>query len=211
MRTAPNATLTKKDLWPLLQMILNEAGVVLERRGDIYYAKQTSQLLPPSIGPASILRTTDASRIMQITPLKHISIDAAMAVLKPVAGAEGSILPIETLNTLLIVDSPEKIKRFNALLSLIDSDPFKNRGIQLYKIKKAEAKVIAQELKEILALIEGNKPVYQVMGLERINALLVVAPPGRGFKEVSRWVDILDSGADDALIEQVFIYRCKSL
>ncbi len=211
MRTAPNASLSKEDLWPLLQMILSEAGVVLERRGEIFHAKRSPQLLPSTIGRASILDTTDASRVMQITPLKHISIEAAMTVLKPIAGPKGGLVPVPSLNTLLIVDRPELIKRFNGLLSIIDSDPFKNRGIQLYKIRQAEAKDVAKELEDILKLIEGNKPAYQVMGLERINALLVVAPPGRGFKDVSRWVDILDAGADEALVEQIFIYKCKSL
>ncbi|MCU7799173.1 MAG: type II secretion system secretin GspD [gamma proteobacterium symbiont of Lucinoma myriamae] len=211
MRTAPDSELTQDDLWPLLQVMLSEAGVVLEKRNGVYYAKKSQQFIPSTIGTASILDTTDASLIMQVTPLKHISIDAALTVLKPITSEMGRIVPVPNLNTLLIVDNPEQLKRVNGLLSLIDADPFKHRGIRLYKIKEAEAKNVAQELNDILKLIEGEKPAYQVMGLERINALLVVAPPGRGFKDVNRWVDILDAGADEALEEQIFIYKCKSL
>ncbi|MCU7940286.1 MAG: hypothetical protein KZQ64_11215 [gamma proteobacterium symbiont of Bathyaustriella thionipta] len=211
MRTAPNSTLTQKDLWPLLQVLLTEAGVALEKRNGIYYAKRTQQYLPQTIGTSSILDSTDASLVMQVTPLKNISVDAAMTVLKPISGDKGRIVQVPNLNTLLIVDNPEQLKRVNGLLSLIDADPFKHRGIRLYKIKQAEAKNVAQELNDILKLIEGDKPAYQVMGLERINALLVVAPPGRGFKAVGRWVDILDAGADEALEEQIFIYKCKSM
>lgn len=211
MRTAPNSTLTKEDLWPLLQMLVDEAGVVLEKRNGVYHAKRSKQALPSAIGTAAILDATDASLVMQVTPLKHVSIDAAMTVLKPIAGPKGRIVPMPNLNTLLIIDNPEQLKRLNGLLSLVDSNPFKHRGIHLYKLKEAEAKNVAKELNEVLKLIEGNKPAYQVMGLERINALLVVAPPGRGFKEVSRWVDILDAGADEELVEQIFIYKCKSL
>ena len=211
MRTAPNSTLTEDDLWPILQMLLAEAGVVLEKRNDIYYAKKSIEFLPSAIGTRSLLATTDASLVMQVTPLTHISLAAAQTVLKSVVGPKGRIVPVPSLNTLLIVDRPERLQRLNGLLSLIDTDPFKNRGIHLYKIKAAQARTIAKELQEILKLIEGNKPVYQVMGLERINALLVVAPPGRGFREVSRWVDILDAGADEELVEQIFIYKCKSM
>lgn len=212
MRTAPNSALTQEDLWPLLQTILSEAGVVLEKRNGVFYAKRTQQFLPSTIGTASILDSTDdVSLVMQVTPLTHISIDAALTVLKPIASAEGRMVPVSNLNTLLVVDNPEQLRRINGLLSLIDADPFKHRGIRLYKIREAEAKNVAQELNDILKLIEGEKPAYQVMGLERINALLVVAPPGRGFNEVSRWVDILDSGADEALEEQIFVYKCKSL
>ncbi|MDX2504212.1 MAG: type II secretion system secretin GspD [Gammaproteobacteria bacterium] len=211
MRTAPDSTLTRKDLLPLLQMLLSESDIILEQRNGVYYAKKTKQHIPSTIGTPSILDTTDASLIMQVTPLKHISIDAALTVLKPIAGANGHIVQVPNLNTLLIVDNPEQLRRINGLLSLVDADPFRHRGIHLYKIKQAEAVKVAQDLSEILKLIEGDKPAYQVLGLERINALLVVAPPGRGFREVSRWVDILDAGADEQLVEQIFIYRCKSL
>ena len=211
MRTAPNSALTQDDLLPLLQMLLTESGIVMEQRNGIYYAKKTSQLLPSAIGRSSILDSTEASLVMQVTPLKHISIDAALTVLKPVISTKGRVVQVPNLNTLLIVDNREQLKRINGLLSLIDSDPFKHRGIHLYKIREAEAKNVAQELNDILKLIEGEKPAYQVMGLERINALLVVAPPGRGFRQVSRWVDILDAGADEALEEQIFVYKCKSL
>ena len=211
MRTAPNSALTQDDLLPLLQMLLTESGIVMEQRNGIYYAKKTSQLLPSAIGSSAILDSTEASLVMQVTPLKHISIDAALTVLKPVISTKGRVVQVPNLNTLLIVDNREQLKRINGLLSLIDSDPFKHRGIHLYKIREAEAKNVAQELNDILKLIEGEKPAYQVMGLERINALLVVAPPGRGFRQVSRWVDILDAGADEALEEQIFVYKCKSL
>jgi len=211
MRTAPNANLTDDDLWPLLQSLLTESGIVLNNRNGIYYAKRSEQLLPAAIGDASILSTTDASVVMQVTPLKHISATSAMTILRPILGPKGKISQIPSLNTLLIINKPEQLKRINGLLSLVDADPFKHRGIRLYKIKDAEAMKVAKELQDILKLIEGKKPAYDVMGLERVNALLVVAPPGRGFKDVDRWVDILDAGADEALVEQIFIYKCKSM
>ncbi len=211
MRTAPSQALSQDDLWPLLQMLLTEAGVTLEKSNGIYYANKAQQQLPSVIGYSSMLDSTGASVVMQVTPLKYISVDSAITVLKPIVEPKGRISQLSTLNTLLIVDNPEKLKRINGLLSLVDSDPFRSRGIQLYKLNKAEAKEVAKELEEVLKLIEGEKPSYQVLALERINALLVVAPPRRGFQAVSRWVDILDAGADEELQEQIFIYKCKSM
>jgi len=207
MRTAPNSNLTQADLWPILQMLLNEAGVILEQRNGIYYAEKGTNFLPAVIGTNELLATTDASLVMQVTPLKHISLTAATTVLKSIVGPKGRLVPVPNLNTLLIIDQPERLRRLNGLLSLVDSDPFKNRGIRLYKIKEAEAKNVAKDLEGILKLIEGTQPVYQVMGLERINALLVVAPPGRGSTAVSRWVDILDAGADEVTALFLLISR----
>ncbi|MFK5894183.1 MAG: type II secretion system secretin GspD [Pseudomonadota bacterium] len=211
MRTSPNQPLKNKDLWEVLNMLLNESGISLEKKAGLYYAKRSPLSLPATVGYPSLLKDSNVSVALQITPLKNISADAALTVLKPILGPKSKISQIAQLNMLAIIGSQEQLSRINGLLQLVDADPFKHRGIRLYKIKQAEAKTIADELEEILKLIEGDKAAYQVLGLERINALLVVAPPRRGFKPVDRWVKILDEGADEGLQEQIFIYHCKSI
>ena len=93
---------------------------------------------------------------------------------------------------------------------LIDADPFSNQGIHLYQLSNANAPEVAEELVEILELIEGASPAYQVRGIERINAILVTAPASRGFEEISRWVEILDADSQEQ-VEQLFMYKVKNL
>ena len=69
---------------------------------------------------------------------------------------------------------------------------------------------MATELEEILSLIEGPAPTYQVKGISRINAILVTAPATRGFDEIERWVRILDSENQEQ-VEQLFYYQVKNL
>jgi hypothetical protein len=88
--------------------------------------------------------------------------------------------------------------------------PFANQGIHLYQLSNANAGEIATELTEILEIIEGPNPSYQVKGIERINALLVTAPATRGFEEISRWVQILDADSQEQ-VEQLFMYRVRNL
>ncbi|MFK5985577.1 MAG: type II secretion system secretin GspD [Pseudomonadota bacterium] len=211
MRTSPNQPLKNKDLWQVLNMLLNESGITLEKKSGLYYAKKSPLSLPAEVGYPSILEGSNASIALQITPLKNISAAAALAVIKPIVGAKSKISQIAQLNMLAIIGSTEQLSRINGLLELVDADPFKHRGIRLYKINDTEAIDIAGELQDILKLIDGEKSSYQVLALERINALLVVAPPRRGFKPVDRWVKILDEGADETLQEQIFVYHCKSV
>ena len=211
MRTAPENPLKYKDLWPLLNMLLNEAGISLEKKAGVFYAKKSPLALPDSMGYASMLTNNTGANVMQITPLRNISIQSALAVLTPLIGTDSRISQIEQLNTLAIISSPEQLNKINGLLSLIDVDPFRSRGIRIYKMNEANAKKVAAELTDILKLIEGAQPAYQVLGLDRIDSLIVVAPPGRGFKSVDRWVEILDEGESIALQEQIFSYRCKSI
>ncbi len=211
MRTAPDKPLKYKDLWPLLNMLLSESGITLENKAGVYYAKKSPVFLPEEMGYATMLTQNSVGKVMQITPLRNISIQSALAVLKPLIASDTKISQIAQLNALSIIASSEQLKKINGLLSLIDVDPFRARGIRIYKIQKSETKKVAADLIAILKLIEGAQPAYQVLGLERINSLLVVAPPGRGFTSVDRWVDILDDGGSSSLQEQIFFYRCKSI
>ncbi len=211
MRTSPQQPLKQKDLWPVLNMLLNESGISLEQKAGIYYVKKSAIALPNVIAYPSLIEKTNPSLAMQLTPLQHISSDDAMRIIKPLLGNSIKISQLSQLNMLAITASSEQLSRLNGLISLIDVDSFKHRGIRLYKIKDADAKSIAKELQEVLKLVEGVKSSYQVLGLERINAVLVVAPPKRGFKAVERWISILDEGTDHSLKEQIFIYRCKNV
>ncbi|MFT4817472.1 MAG: general secretion pathway protein D [Cyclobacteriaceae bacterium] len=106
--------------------------------------------------------------------------------------------------------SESQLQRINELLFLIDADPFQNQGIHLYQLFNANALEVAEELSEILLLIEGETPAYQVKGIERINGILVTAPAARGFEEISRWVQILDSVGEEQ-VEQLFHYQVNNL
>jgi general secretion pathway protein D len=49
-----------------------------------------------------------------------------------------------------------------------------------------------------------------VLGLDRINSVLVIGPAARGFAEVDRWINILDAASQEQ-VEQLFVYKVKNL
>ena len=210
IRTDTDRPLRRADIWPLVRLLTQQAGVSLERTGNVYYARKADSNLPREISSASQIGDSTAGRVMQITPLTHISVASALELLTPLVEPAGTIIRISNNNTLAITASPEQLSRINELLRIVDADPFQNQGIQLYPLKNANAADVATELTEILAMIEGNSPAYQVKGLERINSLLVTAPASRGFAEIARWIRILDADRQEQA-EQLFHYRVKNL
>lgn len=210
LRTAQNRPLAFADIWPLMRLLARQHGVALEQSGSVWYARRSESLLPSEITTADALAASTAAAPMQITPLVHVSATAAIQLLEPLLQPEGQVLRIANSNTLAITTSRSQLARVNELLNLIDDDPFRNQGIQLYPLSNASAEDVAEELQSILVLIEGETPAYQVQGLPRINALLVTAPATRGFSEVSRWIRILDAERQDQA-EQLFQYRVKNL
>ena len=210
IRTSPERPLQRDDIWPLMRLLTRDAGIFLERVGDIYNARRVSSRLPADIvGPDSQIEAGSA-QVMQVTPLTFVSTEAAIQAIGPLLEPEGSVSQLGSRDLLIITASDFLLQRANELLTLIDSDPFTNQGIHLYQLSNANAAEVAEELAEILLLIEGPNPSYQIRGIERINALLVTAPAARGFEEISRWVQILDADSQEQ-VEQLFMYRVKNL
>lgn len=209
VRTPPNKDLTKRELWSLLQLLITDAGISLERKGNVYHAKKIgSSLLPNNIGIRHNVQGSDQPEIMQITPLRYITTEAALAIVKPLVEPQGRILALPNVNTIGIITSPERLQKVNSLLTLIDADPFKHRGMRLFRLGNSKASDLKQDLEGILKAIAGSQPAYQILSLERINALLVISPPGAGFKQVELWIDILDEPTE-ASGEQIFIYQAR--
>lgn len=212
LRTAPDKPLTKNDLWPLLKLLLNDAGITMAKRGGVYHLKKMAPTLPGdiSLSPEK-LTSSDSPEVMQITPLRFIAAESAQTILTPLLQPKGRLITLPTLNIVGIITTPQQLARVNKLLDIVDADPFLHRGMRLFRLVNSKATEVQAELDKILKALYGNAPpTYQAIALERINAILVVAPPNTGFNEVALWVDILDERSEDSG-EQVFIYKVKNL
>ncbi|MGV3590305.1 MAG: type II secretion system secretin GspD [Gammaproteobacteria bacterium] len=210
LRTSPNNPLRYEDIWPVMRQLARNAGVTIEQAGNVWEFTLNPSNVPTAIVLPDQLGAVASSEVLQVTPLTYISVEAAETALTPMLQPPGSLIRLGTGNLIGIYGSPEQLERINALLAVLDDDPFANHGIQLYPLQNSSAAAVAEELQNVLTMVEGEQSSYQVLGLERINAVLVVAPAARGFEEVARWIRILDSGSQDQG-EQLFVYRVKNL
>jgi general secretion pathway protein D len=212
LRTPPDKPLSKKDLWPLLQLLLSDAGVTMEKKGRVYHLKKAVAKLPSVIGmtPETLI-TSGSNEILQVTPLRYLAAETAVTVINPLIQPKGRVITLPTLNIIGIITTPPKLARINKLLRIIDADPFLHRGMRLFRLLNSKATDVQGELDKILKALYGKTtPTYQVVALERINAILVVAPPNSGFNDVALWVEILDEISEESG-EQIFIYKVKNL
>ncbi len=210
VRTSSNQPLGLDDVWPVMRLLARDAGVLIDRVGNVFNIRRGTSSLPIEIATPDTLGSGTAPTILQITPLVHVAADAAIEIIQPLLEGEGSVRRLLSGNNLAISAGESQLRRINELLYIVDSDPFANQGISLYPLSNARATEVATELEEILGLIEGATPAYQVKGIERINAVLVTAPARRGFDEIARWIQILDAASQEQ-VEQLFHYRVKNL
>lgn len=174
--------------------------------------KKSPPTLPNVVGmsPETLIRS-DSSEVLQVTPLRYIAAEAATTVINPLIQPKGRVITLPTLNIIGIITTPPKLERVNKLLHIIDADPFLHRGMRLFRLVNSKATDVQGELDKILKALYGKtSPTYQVIALERINAILVIAPPNSGFNEVALWVEILDERSEESG-EQIFIYKVRNL
>jgi len=210
LRSSPDNPLSYDDLWPLMRLLASNAGVTIEQAGNVYRFMKDNSVIPTEIVMPGWLNDATSSEVLQVTPLTYISVESAATILGPILQPEGNIFRLGQSNAVGISGSPQQLQRVNAFLDIIDDDPFQNQGIHLYELLNSQATDVALELTNILNLVEGEQSSYQVLGLERINAVLVIAPANRGFDEVTRWVSILDAESQEQ-VEQLFFYKVKNL
>lgn len=210
IRTSSDRPLQRQDIWPLIRLLTRDAGIVLEQEGEVYNVRRLPSNLPAEITTPEQLGAGSAARIMQVTPLTFVSTQAVIEVISPLLEPEGSVSQLGNRDLLLVSGNESQLRRINELIMLLDSDPFSDQGIRLYQLSNANAVEVAEELTEIVALIEGANPAYQLKGIETINAILVTAPATRGFGEISRWIQVLDAERQEQ-VEQLFTYRVKNL
>ena len=209
-KTDPESNLLRRDIWPLFRLLLANAGLSLVRRDDFFEVTTGSGNALGEISLQGMDGKSQSPLTTQITPLRFVEAVNAIELLTPILEGNGRISTANNSNMLAITATQDRLEKINQFLQLVDIDPFKHRGIRLFYLQNADVEQVAGELDSILEKIEGNRGTYQVQGLKRINALLVVSPPQRGFREVERWVGILDE-AGSAQSEQMFVYRMKSL
>lgn len=212
VQTSPDKPLKKKDLWPLLQLLLSEAGISMEKIGGVYHLKKTPSQLPGTIGmsPKTLIKS-GSPEVLQVTPLRYISSETAKTIINPLIQPKGRVLSLSTLNIIGIITTPQRLRRVNKLLNVVDANPFLHRGMRLFRLVNSKASEVEAELSKILKAIYGaSPPTYQIVALERINAILVIAPPNSGFNEVASWVDVIDERSGESG-EQVFIYKVQNL
>ncbi|MEX2367073.1 MAG: type II secretion system secretin GspD [Pseudohongiellaceae bacterium] len=210
LRTSADNPLAYEDIWPLLRLLARNAGITIEQSGNVYEFRKNDSDIPVEIVMPEWLNDATSSVVLQVTPLVYISVQSALEILNPMIQPEGSAIRLGTANLIGISGTPSQLNRVNAMLDVIDTDPFQNRGIRLYELLNSQAGDVAEELTTILRLIGGENSSYQVQALERVNSVLVVAPATRGFEEVTRWIRVLDADSREQ-VEQVFYYKVKNL
>jgi general secretion pathway protein D len=104
------------------------------------------------------------------------------------------------------------MRRLMELVAMFDSDSFAKQRVKVFDVRNSRPSDLARELERILKSISLSKEAAGVrfVPVDRINALIAVAPNPSAFPRVQEWIDKLDikvkgaAGKSDS-----YVYRVK--
>ena len=139
----------------------------------------------------------DVTRVFQ---LKYLSAQHAIANLKNFISAGAVILAVPSSNSVVITDTAENLRKVARIISLLDTNLFKQVHWKLFSLENTDPEDMAKDLENIFK----SKGIFsrpgidtdslQIITLNSINAILVITRWPEVLKEIEVWVAELEQG-----------------
>lgn len=201
--------LERDDLLPLFYQILAINGLTAVEEGGFYKIIQMADAprsnVPLNIGSHGV----SPGMQVQIIPLEFIEGEELVPILTPFISANGSLVAHADSNTLLLVDTKINIDKILKLVRSFDLDVFAPDNHRFFKIEYVASQDVVQTIKQILPFYGGEKSKVEVISLDKLNSLLVLADHESVFDKVGELLVQLDQPSND-VESHIYIYFLKN-
>lgn len=194
-------TVSKDDLFTLLQTILQLNGAMMVKVGAYYRVMPIGEAKQAPV-PLEFVKEASApppneGLAMEVVPMHFVSAADMGKILTPFVSPAGSIVVEAQGNILLITETQSKLKEFRDLIHMFDSPEFARQRVRLYQIKNALVENLVPELNDVFSgyALGGKTSAIHFIPLRRLNMLLAVAPEPDVFSDVEEWINRLDQPA----------------
>ena len=182
--------LTDVPIEDVFALILRNSSLAYEKRGNVYnvmtekeyqqrYGKQFSDM-----------------RQVKMFRLKYAIPENVFTMLDALKSEIGRLVIDQDSGTVLIMDTPEKIKEIDRAISVLEE----RNSIKVFELKYAKAKDIESQFKEKL----DAKKAGTIKADERSNQVIVQALPER-MDEIEQLINSLDGKTREVLIDAKII------
>ena len=206
--------LKPEDLLPILETVLKMNGAAAIKTGNFYRIVPLSLAPKTPLGISNLSKATelpaDDRMLMQIIPLKFVFAADIVKLLTPFLSEGGTVVELDTANTLILVDDSLNLKRLLEIIQQFDNTSFAAQRVRLLPVRNNMASALVPELESIFstyALSDKQTPL-RFLPLDRINGILVAAADPAAFAEVEQWIGKLDQPATPNGI-QTFVYKVQ--
>ncbi len=187
---------SRKDLIPILEMLLRQNGQVMVREEGLYKIMPATLGTRGTISPtASTTSTTlPAGFSVQIVQLKFVGVVDMQRILTPYATDPMVSVQIDPIRNLLILSGTQReLRHLFDIIELFDVDFLSGYSVGLFQMS-TDVKALAADLDKIFgdATKSPLAGIVRIIPIERMNGLLVVSTQPRYLEEAKKWIERLD-------------------
>jgi general secretion pathway protein D len=214
-----NGKIAREDLFPLFNQILRNNGIAAVKVGGIYQILPVAEAKTRAIVPKRVadrqLATNSDGFVIEVFPVEHVSSDEMANILQPFVTPGGDVLSYPRANLVVITDLQSNVDRLRELIGTFDTDVFRNLHARVFKMQHGDPDELSAEILGLLAPYgvtptgEGESGVYMVP-LSRQNSIVAIAFDATVFKEIERWLRLLDIPPEESAGRKTFVYAVEN-
>ena len=193
--------LRQDQMYAMLQSVLKLNDLSLRKNNEVI------EIIPIPLIKSGVTQLgqdkSAAGYGIEAIPLRHISAKKIAKLLTPLVSKTMSIPPSNANDVILITGMAEDRKKVRKAINLLDIDQMSKQHIGLFKLRNSTPEEIILELKRIFQPNGGS--IVSFTSIDRLNAILAIAPTENYIKRTKTWVQRLDKtiNADQ---RRLFVY-----
>ncbi|MCG6552562.1 MAG: AMIN domain-containing protein, partial [Candidatus Magnetominusculus sp. LBB02] len=208
--------IANSDVLPVMSTIFRLNGVSIMEEHGLYRIIPLTDISKEPVGvnfgkDSGDMRIRGFSMI-QIVPLNSIGSKDMVEILTPFLSTGAVIKEVPGKNCLIISDTDENIQRLLQIVNIFDDDVFRDVKVELFVFKNLSVKDVVEDLRNTFPLFTaGNRDSLKIkyLPIERLNAILVVAPDEQFLRQFKKWVDIIDNVFEGAK-PRIYVYPLQN-
>ncbi|PHS26654.1 MAG: hypothetical protein COA84_05635 [Robiginitomaculum sp.] len=191
---ATGGAVNKQALLVLLETVLSNNSARLIDKGDSFLISPAGEALS---GGQSRLKSAHSPGLgITVIPLSNVSATNMISLLENTISRPGALRADTARNLILITGTSSERENALAAVSSFDVDWLAGMSTAIFRLRNASAVDVIRELELILQTGQGGglDGALKLQAMERINAILAIAPSMKILDRTKVWIDRLDLG-----------------
>lgn len=197
----------------VIEDVLAMNGAALVQSGDVYKVipLETAVSAPAILSSGAAPVRLDRGFSLHVIPLRYASATALREVVEPFI-PPGRVLRVDAdRNLFIFAGTGPEAADFTELVTIFDLDWMAGKSFGLFPLKFADPKDVATELAHVFGKGAAGLPagIVDIVPIDRLSAVLVIAPQEALLREARTWVERLDRGVETDR-RQLFVYYVQN-
>ena len=191
---ATGSPVDRKTLLLLLETVLSNNSATMVDEGGRYRIMLTGEAA--SGGQARFKNAAAPGFGVTVMPLAHVSATSMVSLLENSITKAGALRADTGRNLVMITGTATERENALAAIKAFDVDWLAGMSTAIFRLKNASAADVINELELVMQSGEGGglDGALKLQAIERINAILAVAPTMDLLQKTKAWVERLDMG-----------------